>query len=99
MSDVRQATGEELLREKADVLFIDVRQPEEYRAAHIPGALLIPLGELEQRLAEVPRDRDVVVVCRSGGRSTRACGLLSGHGYERIRNLQGGMLAWRGATE
>ncbi len=99
MAEVIQVTGEELAHQKRDVLFVDVRQPDEYQEAHIPGALLIPLGQLEERLREIPQDRDVVVVCRSGGRSARACGILGGHGYTRVRNLQGGMLAWRGDAE
>lgn len=99
MAEVVQVTGEDLAREKQNVLFVDVRQPDEYKEVHIPGAVLIPLGELEQRLTEIPRDREVVLVCRSGGRSARACGILGTHGYTRIRNLQGGMLAWRGDAE
>ncbi len=78
-------------------VFIDVRTPEEYAAGHIPGAKLIPLDELEQRLAEVPRDRQVYLYCRSGHRSAKAAEILAKHGFTNIENVQGGMLAWQQA--
>jgi sulfur-carrier protein adenylyltransferase/sulfurtransferase len=85
----RLAAGEELL-------LLDVREPFEAEIARIPGAQLIPLGQLEARLAELEdwRTRDVVVHCRSGGRSRRACDLLRSKGFERVSNLAGGIEAW-----
>lgn len=71
---------------------LDVREPDEWDAGHIPGALHIPLGELPQRLGELP-DGDLVVVCRSGGRSARAVAWLAQNGYDAL-NLDGGMTAW-----
>ena len=84
-------------KEKQYVL-IDVRQPEEYAVAHIPGAMLLPLMELESRLFDLPADRQIVFYCRSGARSEIAAALaaeaeLSEH---RIYNLIGGLLAWDG---
>jgi rhodanese-related sulfurtransferase len=72
---------------------IDVRQPEEFRAGHIPGAKLVPLGELSQRLEELPTNREIVCVCASGSRSHSATKMLLRAGYNAI-NMQGGMLMW-----
>ncbi len=78
-------------------LVVDVREPEEYRAGHLPGATLLPLRELMDRAAELPRDRRIVLVCRSGRRSARALHWLSEMGFERVYNLKGGTLSWRAA--
>jgi adenylyltransferase/sulfurtransferase len=72
---------------------VDVREPAEHAQSRIEGAVLIPLGTLEGRLAEIPRDRPVVVHCLSGGRSSRAAEILRRHGY-RSHNLAGGIRAW-----
>jgi rhodanese-related sulfurtransferase len=77
-------------------LLLDVREPEEYRHGHIPGAKLIPLGELSRRLNELPRNREIVCVCRSGNRSHSAARQLIQAGYT-VYNLYGGMLAWANA--
>lgn len=73
---------------------LDVREPSEFQAGSIKGAHLIPLGALAQRLSEVPKDKPVVVVCRSGNRSARATLLLREKGYTNVENLAGGMIAW-----
>lgn len=73
---------------------LDVRQPDEWAAGHIDGATLIPLGELASRVAEVPRDRDVVVVCRSGNRSAQGRDILLGAGYAAVTSMGGGMNDW-----
>lgn len=77
-------------------VLVDVRQPDEYRAGHIAGARLIPLGELSQRLAEIPKEREVLCVCRSGSRSGSAVRQLIAAGYTAT-NLSGGMLGWTDA--
>lgn len=73
---------------------LDVRQPDEFRAGHIAGATLIPLNDLPQRMNELPRDREILCVCRSGARSGAAARQLSSAGYQAI-NLQGGMIGWQ----
>ena len=73
---------------------LDVREPWEYRAGHVPGAELIPLGELEQRVNEVPRDRAVLAICHSGQRSLAAAGYLLQLGYPSVSNVDGGTAAW-----
>jgi rhodanese-related sulfurtransferase len=78
---------------------IDVREPDEFQGelGHIPGAELVPLGLLRERSRDWPRDRELIVVCRSGGRSLTAAGLLAKLGFERVMNLAGGMIAYRAA--
>jgi SulP family sulfate permease len=78
-------------------LVIDVREPREFRQGHIPEALSIPLSRLFLDTAQVPKDRPVVFVCRSGRRSTRATYTLSRQGFDNLRVLQGGMVAWEAA--
>jgi rhodanese-related sulfurtransferase len=76
-------------------VLLDVRQPAEHRTRNIPGSMLIPLGELQNRMSELDkhRNREIVVYCASGGRSSSACRLLSQAGFTVI-NLSGGMMSW-----
>ena len=76
-----------------DVFILDVREPYEYQIANI-GGKLIPQNDVPQRLAEIDRDREIVVHCRSGVRSQRIAELLSQAGYPKVVNLAGGILAW-----
>jgi rhodanese-related sulfurtransferase len=78
-------------------LALDVREPDEYAAGHVSGARLIPLSTLAHHLADLPRERDIVVVCRSGRRSGEAVQLLQRSSFDRAVNLAGGMIAWRAA--
>lgn len=80
-----------------DAFLLDVRDREEWTAGHVPSAHHLPMHEVPQRLAEVPQDRDVVVVCRVGGRSARVVAYLRGRGFARVANLSGGMVAWQAA--
>ncbi|MEA1905343.1 MAG: rhodanese-like domain-containing protein [Euryarchaeota archaeon] len=73
---------------------LDVRQPREYESGHIPGAKLIPLGELEYRYGELGKDQGIISYCRSGHRSMAASILLCGHGFENVYNLDGGIRTW-----
>ncbi len=81
----------------ADGQLVDVREPEEVAAGTLPGAVNIPLGELPARVGELDRGRRVVLLCRSGGRSTQAAEFLSASGFGDVVNLAGGMLAWTDA--
>ena len=83
---------------KGGALLIDVRTAGEYEYdGHIEGARLMPLSVLPVRLQEIPRDRTVVCVCRSGARSYTACELLQKQGFENVINLNGGMMGWKRA--
>jgi len=72
---------------------IDVREQSEWHVSHAPDAHLIPLGELEARLSELPRDREILVICQSGARSERAVQFLRRSGFDAA-TVPGGMLAW-----
>ncbi|HET6211855.1 MAG TPA: rhodanese-like domain-containing protein [Micromonosporaceae bacterium] len=76
---------------------IDVREDDEWTAGHAPGAHHLPMMEIPARLADVPMDGDVVVVCRSGNRSGQVVAYLGGQGWDNVRNLDGGMLDWAAA--
>jgi sulfur-carrier protein adenylyltransferase/sulfurtransferase len=95
-----ETTVEELKAriDRGDRLFVlDVREPNEFQIARIPGSTLIPLGELPKRFAEVPSGPgapDVVVHCKMGGRSAKAVRQLVDHGFTNVKNLKGGILAW-----
>ena len=73
---------------------IDVREPHEYQIARIPGAKLIPLGQLPARLGELDKEADIVAHCKSGARSQKAVDLLKQNGFMHVRNMTGGILAW-----
>jgi rhodanese-related sulfurtransferase len=84
------------LEQSKNKLLIDVREPDEYKSGFIAGAKNIPLSQLEKRLGEIPKDRDVLLYCRSGMRSKSAASILSKQGYTRLAHLQGGVSSWDG---
>ena len=79
---------------KEDFYLLDVREPNEYQIGKIPGSTLIPLGEVPQRLDEIPRDKEIIVHCKMGGRSAKAAAYLRQQGYANVKNLKGGILDW-----
>lgn len=81
------------LRDGETLSMIDVREDDEVAQGMIPGAHHIPLGQLPDRLSEIDKEQAHFMICRSGGRSGKACAFLSEQGYEVI-NMTGGMLAW-----
>jgi adenylyltransferase/sulfurtransferase len=96
-NDVPEVTVQELktmMDGKEDFFLLDVREPVEWEIARLPGATLIPLGELPDRLDELPGDKKLVVHCKSGARSARAVGFLRNSGYEDAWNVAGGINAW-----
>ena len=80
-----------------DAYLLDVREPEEWEAGHAPGAHHMPMMEIPARMSEIPLDDDVVVVCRSGGRSGQVVSYLLGNGWDNVHNLDGGMQSWAAA--
>src|SRR5512133_2617411 len=93
VSDVSSTEAQKKLAQKQKPFLLDVRQPEEFRSGHIPGAKLIPLGDLRSRMNELPKSQEILVVCHSGNRSLSATRQLASAGYNVV-NLRGGMLAW-----
>jgi rhodanese-related sulfurtransferase len=79
---------------KNNHVLIDVRSPQEFKSGHIPGAKNVPLQGLSNNLKKVPKNKDVIVVCRSGSRSGMACRILTNEGYDNITNVRGGTMAW-----
>ncbi len=73
---------------------LDVREDDEWAAGHAPDAHHLPMMEIPARMAEIPDDTDVVVVCRSGGRSGQVVAYLTQNGWDNVRNLDGGMMSW-----
>jgi adenylyltransferase/sulfurtransferase len=79
---------------KEDFFLLDVREPNEYQIGKIPGSTLIPLGEVPQRVSEIPRDKGIIVHCKMGARSAKAAAFLRQQGYTNVKNLKGGILDW-----
>lgn len=73
---------------------LDVRQPEEWAEYHIPNSTLIPLEELSRRLSEIPQDREIIVVCRTGERSANGRDILLAAGYTQVTSMAGGLTQW-----
>ena len=91
---VREVTPDEAQQlVDSGAMLLDVREADEWDAGHAPGAVWIPLGDLEARLGELPSGGPIVAICRSGNRSRVVCEALAGVGYE-VANVEGGMRAW-----
>lgn len=87
VSDLQQ-----MLQDKPkDTVYIDVRTPDEFKLRHLDAFKNIPLDQLPNRLSEVPKDKDIVLICLSGGRSSSAARFLNKNGYDRLMNVTGGM--------
>lgn len=84
------------LEQKDKKVLVDVREPSEHQAGHIPHSVNIPLSQLKNRLNEIPKDQDVLLYCRSGMRSKQAGRMLSKHGFRQLSHLQGGISSWTG---
>jgi hydroxyacylglutathione hydrolase len=99
LSVIPQVTAQDLAQslKHGAVTLIDVRNPGEWSAAHIDGATHIPLGRLEERLAEIPRDKPIVLQCAAGARSMIGASVLKARGVDRVINLIGGFGAWSNA--
>lgn len=81
---------------KSEVILLDVRQPEEYKFGHLPGAAFIPLPDLVERVGELDPSKPVLAYCRSGNRSRAAAAFLLSAGFSRVYSLSGGITAWNG---
>ena len=91
------SVAEAAAKRDAGAFVLDVRDPDEWNEYHIPGSALIPLDQLETRLSEVPRDKEVVVVCRSGNRSQPGRDVLKNAGFTQVTSMSGGLKEWKAA--
>jgi len=84
---------------EAPLFILDVREPTEFAFGHIPGAVNIPLGELEDRMDEIDEDKELHIICRTGNRSDLAAQKLTNKGYKNVKNVIPGMSEWNGSIE
>jgi sulfur-carrier protein adenylyltransferase/sulfurtransferase len=94
MESITTAELRTLLNGNFQGLLIDVRESDEHAIAHIDGSRLIPLKELPDQLGSLPKDREILVHCKAGGRSARAVQLMLDHGFTQVKNVSGGIDAW-----
>lgn len=98
MKEITTAELQDKLEKDAKVNVLDVRRDDEIAEGIVPGAKHIVLDELPERFNELNKEEPIYIICRSGGRSQKACEFLEGKGYD-VSNVTGGMLDWEGATE
>ena len=94
---IEQVTPAEFVRRRdagEELVLLDVREPRELALAAVDGALHVPMAQIPERIRELDRDRPIVVMCHSGGRSQAVVGFLHHQGFTRVANLQGGISRW-----
>ncbi len=94
MGDITPPELDARIRQGDDLDLIDVREPHEWKLGNLPGARLIPMGQISQSLDQLDPEREIVVYCRSGARSAKVKGFLQANGFPKVRNLLGGILRW-----
>jgi rhodanese-related sulfurtransferase len=93
---VAEVTPEEArAKQQAGAVIVDVREPYEWSEGTIPGAVLLPLGELARRARELEAARETITVCRSGHRSQSAAQILQRAGFSQVKSMAGGMIGWK----
>lgn len=95
VKNISARQARELIDSNRDVFILDVRTKEEHDEAHIKGANLIPIQELEANLNKIPKDKKVIVHCARGKRSARACEILKDKGLKELYNVEGGINQWK----
>ena len=95
-SGVKDVSPEEVRKHKESLTLVDVRRQDEWKGefGHIPGATLVTLNTLPEHIEDLPTDKPIVFICRSGGRSGQAAAFALQTGIENVYNMQGGMIAW-----
>jgi rhodanese-related sulfurtransferase len=86
---------EAVSKRNSGAFILDVRQPEEWSEFHVPDSTLIPLGELASRLNELPKDQEIVIVCRSGNRSAQGRDILLEASFTQVTSMAGGLTQWK----
>lgn len=89
-----QEYSDNYITSSTDHILVDVRTKGEYKDGHLPNAINIPLNELNKRMAEIPENKPIIVVCASGNRSKSGASKLVSAGYENVSNLKGGTMTW-----
>lgn len=94
--DISALQAVQLLSHESGSIIVDVREDSEYQSGHIPDSIHIPLSVLKSRVDELNKykDKHIILGCRSGSRSGRACSILKKQGFEKVHNLRGGVMAW-----
>lgn len=91
------SVADAVAKREAGAFILDVRQPEEWNEFHVPDSTLIPLDQLASRVNELPKDKEIVIVCRSGNRSAQARDLLLSEGFTQVTSMAGGLNQWKAA--
>ena len=91
------SVSEALAKRDSGAFILDVRQPDEWNEGHIPDSTLIPLDQLPNRINELPKDQEIVVVCRSGNRSAQGRDILLQAGFTNVTSMAGGLNQWKAA--
>lgn len=94
INEIDSQTLQQRLAAGEDLLLVDIRTPAEVAQGIIPGCMKLPMHLIPLRMNELPKNKDVVLYCRSGARSYQACAYLMQQGQERVLNLRGGIIAW-----
>ena len=89
------SVAEAVKKRDAGAFILDVRQPEEWNQFHVPDSTLIPLDQLATRMNELPKDREIVIVCRSGNRSAQGRDILLDAGFTQVTSMEGGLTQWK----
>jgi len=95
-NDISPQQVVQLMSHENGSIIVDVREDKEFSSEHIKDSIHIPMGALASRISELDKykNKNVILGCRSGSRSGRACSILKKHGFEKVHNLRGGVLAW-----
>lgn len=91
------SVAEAVSKREAGAFILDVRQPEEWDEFHVPDSTLIPLDQLASRINELPKDEEIVIVCRSGNRSAQGRDVLLDAGFAQVTSMAGGLTQWKAA--
>jgi len=94
IDEIDSASLQQRIADGGDLVLVDIRTPAEIAQGAIPDAMKLPMHLIPMRISELPKDRDIVLYCRSGARSYQACAYLLQQGYDRVLNLRGGIIAW-----
>lgn len=92
--DISSREARALLEKNKKIFLLDVRTPQEYSQARLPGTVLIPINEFERRIQEVPRNKTILVYCAVGSRSKAVAEYLSKNGYKDVYNMTDGIVGW-----